>query len=549
MVDVKIPGGFGIPLVNLETDLLPSKTVDALLELSGNQVEAESTARIAADGALGSEIATKADLVDGVVPDDQLPPIPSTAADVGAVPTSRTVAGKPLSSNITLAKGDVGLGNVDNTADADKPVSAAAQAVLDSKADLEGGRVPYGQLPDALGPEGLSATIATRVPIAIAGGRSAVLATVGDSISAAAGSSLTAFSRLGPALAGDHLRYWDVRAVGGATLTDINGYIDEVLAYTPTPTAIGYMGGTNDMNGTLAAAIAAHQIGIGKILAAGAVPILWAPPPRGSGNDTANATTAQFASYIRALGLQHGWEVLDAHQLLADPATGNLRSIYDDAPTPNTVDDGIHPNYAGHLILARAYAAIIRRVFPAVIRPQLANKWDSALTASMGLFLTDTNADGFADGTTSVSASGTAEVVTGAPVGNWQRKKIASGGTSGGSIRIETTGITPGNVYEFAYVARANLVMADSTTGAVTSFWRSESTQIAGVDPGGGVHGAAVRGLSPDDLVWIRFTATAPALTTRVRTDIAMTGTASADGYFDVGMFAIRDLTALGLTR
>lgn len=49
------------------------------------------------------------------------------------VPTSRTVAGKALTSNITLAKADVGLGNVDNTSDSAKPVSTAQQTALDGK--------------------------------------------------------------------------------------------------------------------------------------------------------------------------------------------------------------------------------------------------------------------------------------------------------------------------------------------------------------------------------------------------------------------------------
>lgn len=47
----------------------------------------------------------------------------------------------------TLAKSDVGLGNVDNTSDASKPVSTAQQAALDAKADLVGGTVPSAQLP------------------------------------------------------------------------------------------------------------------------------------------------------------------------------------------------------------------------------------------------------------------------------------------------------------------------------------------------------------------------------------------------------------------
>lgn len=37
-----------------------------------------------------------------------------TAADVSAVPTTRTVNGHALSTNVTVSKSDVGLGNVDN---------------------------------------------------------------------------------------------------------------------------------------------------------------------------------------------------------------------------------------------------------------------------------------------------------------------------------------------------------------------------------------------------------------------------------------------------
>jgi hypothetical protein len=51
-----------------------------------------------------------------------------------AVPDTRTVAGKALSGNVTLVKGDVGLGNVDNTADSAKPISTATQTALDGKA-------------------------------------------------------------------------------------------------------------------------------------------------------------------------------------------------------------------------------------------------------------------------------------------------------------------------------------------------------------------------------------------------------------------------------
>jgi hypothetical protein len=46
----------------------------------------------------------------------------------------QSVAGK--TGTVSLVKGDVGLGNVDNTSDANKPVSTAQQTALDLKADL-----------------------------------------------------------------------------------------------------------------------------------------------------------------------------------------------------------------------------------------------------------------------------------------------------------------------------------------------------------------------------------------------------------------------------
>jgi hypothetical protein len=62
--------------------------------------------------------------------------ITNLVTDLAAkVPTTRTVNGLALSSNITLAKGDIGLGNVDNTSDANKPVSTATQTALDGKVD------------------------------------------------------------------------------------------------------------------------------------------------------------------------------------------------------------------------------------------------------------------------------------------------------------------------------------------------------------------------------------------------------------------------------
>lgn len=51
------------------------------------------------------------------------------------VDQTTTVNGKALSSNITLDKTDIGLDNVDNTSDLNKPISTATQTALNNKAD------------------------------------------------------------------------------------------------------------------------------------------------------------------------------------------------------------------------------------------------------------------------------------------------------------------------------------------------------------------------------------------------------------------------------
>ena len=86
----------------------------------------ETNARIAADGALSTSIATEA--------------TNRTNADALLVPKTTTVNGHALSANITIAASDVGLGNVNNTSDVNKPVStaqAAADAVVQASVTTE----------------------------------------------------------------------------------------------------------------------------------------------------------------------------------------------------------------------------------------------------------------------------------------------------------------------------------------------------------------------------------------------------------------------------
>lgn len=57
----------------------------------------------------------------------------SASATAIYVPQTTTINGHALSSNVTVTKGDVGLGNADNTSDLNKPVSTATQTALNGK--------------------------------------------------------------------------------------------------------------------------------------------------------------------------------------------------------------------------------------------------------------------------------------------------------------------------------------------------------------------------------------------------------------------------------
>ncbi|NTW61855.1 hypothetical protein HGB25_00345, partial [Candidatus Saccharibacteria bacterium] len=75
--------------------------------------------------------------IDGTLAANSDTKVPSqkavkTYADT-KVPQSRTVNGQALTSNISLTKTDVGLANVDNTSDANKPISSATQTALNAK--------------------------------------------------------------------------------------------------------------------------------------------------------------------------------------------------------------------------------------------------------------------------------------------------------------------------------------------------------------------------------------------------------------------------------
>jgi hypothetical protein len=79
------------------------------------------------------------DAIVTIATDDVLPIVDNSASTTKKISIAQIKSEAPVQSvagktgSVSLVKGDVGLGNVDNTADADKPISSATQSALNAK--------------------------------------------------------------------------------------------------------------------------------------------------------------------------------------------------------------------------------------------------------------------------------------------------------------------------------------------------------------------------------------------------------------------------------
>jgi endosialidase-like protein len=111
----------GGPIVTVMMTNLAAAAANSAVDASAS--EANSAANTDAAAAKALEAANSADSA-------------AASAVIAASAPVTSVAGK--TGDVTFSKSDVGLGNIDNTADAAKPVSAATQTALNAKASLSG---------------------------------------------------------------------------------------------------------------------------------------------------------------------------------------------------------------------------------------------------------------------------------------------------------------------------------------------------------------------------------------------------------------------------
>lgn len=125
-----------ITSINACYDLISSSEKDTTYTLSknGNAIRLTSSS-----GAINDVTLNKSDVglpnVDNTSDMDK--PISTATQNAlnNKVPITRKINGYSLNADVTLNKSDVGLGNVDNTSDKDKPISNATKNALDLKAN------------------------------------------------------------------------------------------------------------------------------------------------------------------------------------------------------------------------------------------------------------------------------------------------------------------------------------------------------------------------------------------------------------------------------
>ena len=139
---------------------------------------------------------------------------------------------------VTLTSADIGLGNVNNTTDLNKPISTATQNALNTKADLVGGKVPTSQLPSLAVSEYLGAAANQAAMLLLSGER-------GDWCIRTDLSSTFVLVSDGGSSIGD----WQELATPASPVSSVNGYTGAVVLGASDVGAVNLTG--DNMTGDL----------------------------------------------------------------------------------------------------------------------------------------------------------------------------------------------------------------------------------------------------------------------------------------------------------
>lgn len=301
----------------------------------------------------------------------------------------------------------------------------------------------------------------------------------------------------------------------------------DVVAYAPDYCLV--LGGTNDLNGpTPVATIFSNLVSIWEQLRdSGVEPIAATIYPKSDDFADISALNAR----IRHRAAQMKIRVVDLWPIHVNPATGTLLA--------SATTDGVHLTEAANAVVAAEIWKQIQDLFPppgtALLATNAVESGPGQLFTN-GVFVTDSNADGLADGLVQSGTGGTwaTSLVagTGDVKGNWQEFAVSAAGSRTYRQAI-ASGWSVGDVLEFSGRLRitANTGMNVSaridtqTTGA---FFAHAVYQMATV----GEYVFRCRGV-------------VPAGTTSVRPLVI--NSSSGTGTFAIAQCKLANLTQLGL--
>lgn len=257
----------------------------------------------------------------------------------------------------------------------------------------------------------------------------------------------------------------------------------QILAMNPLPGACVLAVGTNDIQAAtfdLNATATAVKAMVAALLAVGVAPILWCPPPNNHVGGVGFATVAQIHSrtyawniWVRRYAAENGFALVDAFTALAQSdGTAKTGTI--------NASDLIHPTGKGARFIARqaiedGLADIFQPnslVNTARTTDDLSNMLNNG-TTNLGLFTTDSNADGVADGLGASGSGYTCSLVAPSSSdqiqGNWQRSTVAAIGGSSLLAYTFSTGWSIGDVIAFS--ARIRTSGFDVSSGDTQGFY------------------------------------------------------------------------------
>lgn len=251
---------------------------------------------------------------------------------------------------------------------------------------------------------------------------------------------------------------------------------------------------------------------------------VFAMPP----NDTSISNALRLREVTGAVALKKGVDFYDPWQTCVNPATGGFLST-------DTVD-GVHPSAAGHTKAGQAVVALLDIPTTHAIALPVQNAANGGMMTNP-LFVTDTNADGAADGW-GFSGGGVPSLVAGT-FGNKQRftATALTGPTYIQNNPILT--VVPGNVYS---VKGKLTVSGTDHNWYLRIRWQTAgSIDTNNLYPWNGQANATGE---------FEFRVTAPADATKLAVQFSLLKQAAKPSFsavLDVEQFQIVDLTAIGL--